>query len=129
MGKETLLEPQIDAGMHLLKELDNRSFDIQSALWFYYPDLDKWKLLLFSPKFDPEKASAQYSDVFDALAKTNTVGSLSFDSIQLVFKNDKLLNLLKNIIRVKGQSKVRMTSNYLNGFYIDDAMIYRNTIH
>lgn len=129
MDKEVLLDSQVNAGMDLLKVLDKKSFNIQSALWIYYPDLEKWKLLLFSPNFSQEDASKQYSKMFGILNEEKMLDTLSFDSIKLVFKNDKLLNMLKNIIEVPGESKVRMKSNYLNGYYIDDALIYRNTIH
>jgi len=129
MVKDTLLDSHIAAGKILLQELDAREFNITTAMWFYYPDFEEWKLLLFSPQFDEIGQRESYTKISEIITDLGQkVGMISLMAIKLIFKNDPLLKLFKNIIHIEGISTVRMTSNYLNGIYVDDAVIYRNII-
>lgn len=129
MAKEALLESQIQAGRELLKTLDHDQIDIQSAVWMYHSENEKWKLLLFSPQFHRKNAIDEYSRLFTELMKTSASGELPYESLQLVFDDDRLVPILKAFATVKGESMVRLGSTYLNGQFIEDALIYRNAIH
>jgi hypothetical protein len=127
MAQETLLDSHIESGKILLNELDGRDFHIVTAMWFFYPDISEWKLLLYSPEFekkDPILLYTEISKIIDFLSEN--IQGITLETIKLILKNDSLLKLFKSIIHVGGISTVRMTSNYFNGIYIDDALIYRN---
>lgn len=127
MVKETLLESDIEAGKILLRELDAQNFQITTAMWFFYPDVGEWKLLLHSPRFDAEGGIASYSKISEIItALGSKMGMLSFNAIKLVYSRDALMAMLKKLAHVSGISLVRVTSNYINGMYVDDALIYRN---
>jgi len=66
------------------------------------------------------------SEVISSIGDVNK--SISIDNIKIVKNNDPMMRLLKGIVRTgKGLNTIRMTSNMMNGIYVQDALIYRNT--
>lgn len=127
MAKETLLDSDIAAGANLIKALDKDGEQIDAALWFYYPDLSQWKLLLRSAKFDRSNITGAYTKVSQILSGIDdTNKNLSIGDIKILNSKDPLTSLLKNLIHAKGLNEIRMRSNVLNGIYVEDALIYRN---
>jgi len=128
MGKEILLDSHIEAGKELLRALDEKAFNITTAMWFFYPDAEKWKLLLYSPEFEKEKnPTLLYSRISKVITELgDKTSAISLESVKLVLRNDPLLKMFKSIIHAKGISTIRMQSNYFNGIYVEDALIYRN---
>ena len=129
MAKEVLLESDITAGARLIEELDKKGADVSAALWFFYPDLSEWKLLLVSPTFEKNGLTASYTMVSEVISSIGDVNkSISIDNMKIVKNNDPMMRLLKGIVRSgKGLNTIRMTSNMMNGIYVQDALIYRNT--
>jgi len=129
MAKEVLLESDITAGARLIEELDKKGADVSAALWFFDPDLSEWKLLLVSPTFEKNGLTASYTMVSEVISSIGDVNkSISIDNIKIVKNNDPMMRLLKGIVRSgKGLNTIRMTSNMMNGIYVQDALIYRNT--
>lgn len=127
MAKETLLESDIAAGANLIEALDQDGEQIDAALWFYYPDLSQWKLLLRSPTFDRGNITGAYTKVSQVLSGKDDVNlNISISDIKIISTKDPLMNLLKSILHIKGLNQVRMRSNIFNGIYVEDALIYRN---
>ena len=127
MVKGALLDRHIEAGATLVNELDRRGEHVSSALWYYYPDAEQWRLLLASPSFDAKGSRQAYADLSRLLTELGTaVEGISFDDIKLVLGNDHLVPVLKKIIRAKGLNKIRMSANRFNGVYVDDMLLYRN---
>ncbi len=129
MAKEVLLESDITAGARLIEELDKKGADVSAALWFFDPDLSEWKLLLVSPTFEKNGLTASYTMVSEVISSIGDVNkSISIDNMKIVKNNDPMMRLLKGIVRTgKGLNTIRMTSNMMNGIYVQDALIYRNT--
>ena|SRR5258708_37790826 len=128
MAKETLLESDITAGARFIEALDKDGNPINAALWFYYPDLSQWKLLLTSPKFDKSNPTISYTEVSKILsAQDEADQNISIADVKILGEKDPLRVLLKAIIRTnKGIHQIRMKSSVLNGIYVEDALIYRN---
>ena len=127
MAQEILLESHIEAGKVLLQELDSKQFNITTAMWFFYPDIKEWKLLLYSPQFEKKEPTHLYTEISKIITGLGEkVSSISLEMTKLVLKTDPLLKMFKGIIRAEGISTIRMTSNYFNGIYVEDALIYRN---
>lgn len=130
MAKEVLLDSDIDAGKNLLKALDENGFNITTAMWFYYSDIEEWKLLLSSPDFnkikDPNEPSRIYTKISQIINDSKDVAITPLESVKILLKNDPLIKLFGFIISAKGISAIRMKANYLNGIYVEDALIYRN---
>ena len=128
MAKETLLESDITAGAKFIQTLDKRGQPVDAALWFYYPDSCQWKLLLSSPTFDNKDLTKSYTKISEILTSEQEIGkNISIADVKILNQTDPMMKLLKVIVRTdKGPNRIRMTSNVLNGIYVEDALIYRN---
>jgi hypothetical protein len=48
MDKTTLVNEYIEEGKRIIESLDQKSLDINAAMWFYLEDLDEWRLFIAS---------------------------------------------------------------------------------
>jgi hypothetical protein len=130
MAKETLLDTDIDAGARFIQALDESGKTVDAALWFYYPDLSQWKLLLSSQALEEKDLTKSYTKISEILSAQDDIGStISVSDVKLLNNTDPMMKLLKGIVRTGGShlSRIRMTSNVFDGIYVEDALIYRNT--
>src|SRR5689334_8404959 len=104
MAKETLLDSDIAAGARFVEALDKKGEMMNAALWFYYPDVAQWKLLLVSPTFDKTDRIGPYTKVSKLLSDEDEIGkNISISDIKILRKKDPLMKILKGIMRtVKG---------------------------
>ena len=127
MVKDALLDSHVEAGANLVRELDRQNKPLKSAVWYFYPDISEWRLLLASPEFEAKGSMQAYAELSNLL---RTMGpdarGLSVDDIKVVLMNDKLVPVLRKIIHAQGLNTIRMTSNMFDGTYVDDMLIYRN---
>jgi hypothetical protein len=128
MAKETLLDSDIAAGANFIEALDKDGEMINAALWFYYPDLSQWKLLLASSKFEGGSLTGSYTKLSQVLSSQDKISTnISISDIKILQNKDPLMKLLKGIARTgKGLNQIRMKANVMNGIYVEDALIYRN---
>jgi hypothetical protein len=128
MAKETLLDRDISAGAKLIRALDGRGIAITAGMWFFYPDLGDWKLLLVSPQLTEEHLPAAYTKISEAISGDSEIAeSLSISDVKVLTNKDPMIRMLRGVIRTdRGISTIRMTSNLINGIYVEDALIYRN---
>ena len=129
MAKETLLESDIAAGAEFIEALDKSGQPIEAALWFYYPDLSQWKLLLSSRAFEGKNLTTHYTNISKVLSSKDQISkNISIADVKILNRADPMTKLLKGIVRTdKTINTVRMISNHFNGIYVEDALIYRNT--
>ncbi len=119
-----LNEKLIDSGKHLLEELDKSNIKTDAALWFYFPDIESWKLLLSFPNIENAGPKAVYQIIQKMLLKIKS--EISLDDITVSKPKNPLLKLLKIAIKTgTGISSIRFTNNVINGQLIKDAHIYR----
>jgi hypothetical protein len=82
--------------------------------------------LLVSPSFEKNGLIQSYTKISEILSNQKQV-DISVADIKILLQSDPLMRLLKGIIHTgKGLNQIRMTSNMLNGIYVEDALIYRN---
>jgi hypothetical protein len=46
MASGTLVRTDIDAGINLIRALDERGFGVSAALWLYNSDVDNWRMII-----------------------------------------------------------------------------------
>lgn len=128
MAKEALLDSDVTAGARFIEALDRNGEVVNSALWFYDPDLSQWKLLIASPTFDKAGLNPSYTKISQNFSQNDQISNtISVGDVKILMSKDPLTKLLKGISRTgKGLNQIRMTSAVLNGIYVEDALIYRN---
>lgn len=126
MVDATLVDAQIDDGEDIIRQLDSDRFGVDSALWFFDTDKEKWMFLIATQLVNtigPKEAYARIKESLDNLDKPLSSPTLD---ITLIKPDVDLLQILKSAVKVgPGISRMRFTGNVINGKLIEDALIYR----
>lgn len=132
MGKEkmvtmTLTKEMIEAGAALIRRLDERGFQSEAVFWFYFPDIQQWKLVLAAKKLPAEGPRQLYKNIQETLSSfLEELGGISLENVTLAKPDAPVVALLRLAIRTgPGIGGIRFTNNVINGTVIDDAYIYR----
>jgi hypothetical protein len=119
-----------DAGQHLVEDLDNAGKNIHSALWYYMPDSESWRLLLATPEVKSAGTRTLYEWI-DRRLETDPkrYGPLRLDHISVVDVDFPLVSVLRSAIQTSPTdvSNIRFTHNWINSEFIEDSLIYRST--
>jgi len=121
-----LAEEQIVAGEQLLKRLEESRLHVDAALWFYFPDKEKWKLLLSLPGLAKRGPKVGYREVRRAIAQVEEPIAIELADVVLARPESEVLGLLRRAVKTgPGTSRIRFSKNVIDGHLIEDALIYR----
>ncbi len=125
---ETQLTPElIREGAALVEGLDQAGVSPDAALWFYFPDMNAWKLLLAEVNVGPEGPREVYRTVQRTLQTLrNQISHLSLEDVALAKPDAPMIKLLAQAVTTgPGIAGIRFKNNVVNGTLIEDAYIYR----
>ena len=126
MVKQILTNEMIEAGKVLIQLMDEKGMEPKAALWFYFPDIETYKLLIVEPDIEKIGPRKFYEKIQNIISKLPEQNRISLDEIVLTKSNAPIISLLKLAIRTKqGMGGIRFTNNVINGTVIEDAYIYR----
>jgi hypothetical protein len=128
--KEQLTRAMEDAGDALTRELDKMGVSISTALWLFDPEIGEWRLLFASSSVSEKGRLDFYEKIQRALKNLGPLASATpLSTIRLMDPGDSLVQLLKVAIQTAPDAigRIRFSRNTINGYYIDDALIYRVT--
>lgn len=136
MAKDTLVtgdftDAMKDAGLELLRRLDDNVAEIKSAFWLYMPEVKSWKLILASQKVDEEGPREFYKRVIDVSKNSKPDDFVvSLNDIGVTNLSNPLVRLIGIAIGTPADALagIRFTRNTINGNFIEDAYIYRSSI-
>lgn len=115
----------ITSGKSLVSALDSTHVNIDAALWYYYPELNSWKLVLSLPEIVNEGPIFTYTTIQNTLLNS-AISNLSLEDIILAKSDDKQLALLRSLIKTDQTiAGIKFSNNVFNGHLISDAYIYR----
>jgi hypothetical protein len=131
MGEKPLVESQIDDSIRLILKLDLDGNSPTLAVWYFYDDLDEWRLLIAGPTFDallPKQEPVAYGKLVEAMASVS-LSYLSISYLKLVRTNSPLAQALHFLIRTgsTGTARTYFSNTTLNGIFIKDMVILRST--
>ena len=123
----SLPKEMIEAGSVLLKSLDDRGIQPDAAFWFFFGDINQWKLVISEINLGVEGPRQIYKKIQETIsARQGELGELSLDDVTLAKPDSPIVSLLRQAFRTApGVSGVRFTNNVVNGTVIEDAYIYR----
>jgi hypothetical protein len=128
VAAEQLVRTEIDAGLNLVRALDDAHFGVVGALWLYYADADRWRFVIAAdaaPK-DIEKKYLEAATIVSQWREAHPAQPvLDLARVRIVSQSDPLIRGLQPIIRVDGLSEIRFSNNVVNGIYVEDALIHR----
>lgn len=127
MVEKQLTPELIKEGEALVQALDSAGVSPDAALWFYFPDISAWKLLLAEVKVGPEGPRESYRTIQRTLNRLrNQLAHLSLQDVALVKPDAPPVKLLAQVITTgSGIGGIRFSRNVINGTLIEDAYIYR----
>lgn len=127
MVETQLTQELIREGATLVEALDNAGVSPDAALWFYFPDINAWRLLLAEVKVGPEGPRGVYRVVQKTLqGLQNQISHISLEDVVLAKPDAPIIKLLaKAIATGPGIKGIRFTHNVIDGTLIEDAFIYR----
>ena len=127
--KEILTDAMVSAGAELTRKLDETRWPVFASLWFYIPEGMQWKLLLASPRVASDGPKKSYETVQAALEGTPAAKAvLSLSDIAVTDPNNPLIMLLRAAVGTGPTiSGIRFSKNVINGQFIEDAYIFRNS--
>ena len=126
---DSFSEQMIAAGAELLERLDRAGLQVRVALWLYFPDAERWRLLVATPYVRLDGPRKVYKKIQSLLGKTpEGAPTMDLDSIMVVDIDAPIIQLLRSSIRTgDGIHGVRFTRNVINGTLVEDAYLYRIT--
>jgi hypothetical protein len=127
MVDSTLTKEMIESGKALIMKLDDSKVQPDAAFWFYFPDIQEWKLVFAEIKVGEQGPKQVYRKIQTIISKfSDELGELSLNHITLTKPDAPIVKLLRVAIRTgAGISGIRFKNNVINGTVIEDAYIYR----
>jgi hypothetical protein len=125
---EAALTPQlIQEGADLVQALDAAGLAPDAAFWFYFPDINAWKLVLAEMKVGPQGPREVYKQIQRTLgALSDRIKTLSLDDVAVAKPDAPVVSVLKKALRTgPGIGGIRFSQNIIDGVLIEDAYIYR----
>jgi hypothetical protein len=124
MAEDTLVNFDIDKGLKLVAALDQAGYDLVAAFWFYESQAERWRLKIAPRRpVSGQNLQEEFIKIVRILNKERI--DLDISMIEVVDKDDPLLKGLGRLIRAEGTNTIRARSNWVNGIYVEDAVIYR----
>ena len=127
MVESILTQEMIKAGAALVEKLDEREFQPVAALWFYFPDTEKWKLVIAESEvveMGPREVYLKIRQILDE--HSDEIAGISLADVSLAKPDARIIDLLRIAIQTgPGISGIRFKGNTINGILIEDAYIYR----
>lgn len=121
MVKRKLVEELISDGARLLRELDRKSFPVESMFWIHLPDEDYWRLVIASPFVPQHGGAVGYRRVNELLRELELAG-ITLEDISLLDPQSSQFQSLYSL--ASGSSRLAAGPAW---FEFEDAMVCRWT--
>ena len=123
MYKTILVKNLVDEGEELIKRLESRRFHVTAALWYYFDDLMRWRLVIASPSVEREGPLRVYNRIEEALTQM-PAKELSLSDISVMRPNGYEFRELRSIVERSGRVARRHPMSAPRDI-VEDAYIYR----
>lgn len=126
--KNILTDEMKNAGRELISRLDNAKFKVNTAMWFFFPESDSWKLIIVSPEVKRLGPTKVYEKIRSIISKMPLETQISLKDISVMKTNEPLISSVRSFIKTgKGISEIPVISTSIHSHFIEDALIYRST--
>jgi hypothetical protein len=123
--KEVLTAEMTESGRKLVEFLDSHDWPPDLAAWYFDEEKSRWIFVLSSLKVETHGPRHAYGKIEKAF-RGGKFSDLSFEDISIISPKADLCRALKRAVPIDGVATVRFSRNMIDGFYIEDMLIYRN---
>jgi hypothetical protein len=130
MAETTLVEGLIQDSIQLVQQLDVGQYKPSKVVWYYYDDVDTWRLIVVSGEFDkmlPKNEPLAYKIVAEAINSID-LSSLSISEVKLMKSDDPLVGTLGFLLGTGPDNitQANFSNTTINGIFIKDMVILRS---
>lgn len=130
MGEKALVESQIADTAKLLEALDANSAGPTVAVWYFYEDIEEWRLIVAGPTYDallPKQEPVAYRKLAEALS-ASSLASVSVSDLKLLQTTSPLVQALRFLVRTPPNAAMRahFSNTTLNGLFMKEMIIMRS---
>lgn len=130
MAETALVEGLIDDAIKLVNELDLGKYKPTKVIWYYYDDVDSWRLIIVNGESDkllPKQEPLAYKYIAEAINNTN-LSVLSISDIKLMKTDDPLVKAISFLMKTgaDGFMRASFSNTTLNGIFIKEMIILRS---
>lgn len=131
MAEKALVDSQLIDSQALLRSLDETVLKPALVAWYYYDDIDDWRLILCGKDIDaflPGKEALAYKTVAEQLTTLNS--GLLVSDVKFLSTKAPLISALGFIIGTGPNdiSNAHLSNTTFNGIFIKDAVILRSAL-
>jgi hypothetical protein len=130
MAETALVDGLVEESIELVKELDEGKYKPSKVIWYYYDDVDSWRLIIVNNEMDkllPKQEPLAYKVIAEAINKVD-LSSLSISEVKLMRSDDPLISTLGFLMKTGPDNFVKgnFSDTTLNGIFIKDMVILRS---
>jgi hypothetical protein len=130
MGQNALVANQVSDAQTLIKKLDIAGTPPKVAMWYFYDDVEQWRLILAIPELDallPKQEAVAYQRVAKVVTSL-TLTSLALSDIKLVRTDFALVKAIQILMRTPPTALVvaHFSDTTLNGIFMKEMIILRS---
>ena len=126
MVEETLEDRKIEKGERFLEALDVAGVPVDAALWFYFPESEKWRLVVATPIKEKEGPRAAYRAFREAREAADPPIEFGSGEIRAASRDDPIIKALWGFGVPPSQLVgKRFGGPYINGVAFEGAYLYR----
>jgi hypothetical protein len=130
MAETALVDGLVEESIELVKELDEGKYKPSKVIWYYYDDVDSWRLIIVNNEMDkllPKQEPLAYKVIAEAINKVD-LSSLSISEVKLMRSDDPLISTLGFLMKTGPDNFVKgnFSNTTLNGIFIKDMVILRS---
>ncbi len=128
MAKAALVDTQINDGRRIVRQLEADGYQLDSALWLYDSEKDKWILLIATPLIVTNGPKEAYTKIKESLDKVPSRLRTHTIDLAIISPSHKILELLKSSATATELVKKRsvfVSGSSHAGQIVEDAFIYR----
>lgn len=116
------------AGTKLVERLETGNSEVKSAFWLFFPEKRVWKLVIASPLVLLDGPRKFYKRIDEANQRAKAEEEvISLHDIKVTEIEHPVVQLLRSAIATGAAIySVRFVRNAINGYFIDDAYIYKS---
>ncbi len=126
MVRDQLTKEMVEKGKLLVRRLLKTDLQVTAAIWLYYEEPEKWRLMIATPKVREKGPRFVYSAIQDIVRNgSEDYSPVSLSDITVVKPDNQTVQLIRKVFDPTGEiAEIRFTGNAIDTHYIEDALIY-----
>lgn len=130
MAETALVDGLVEDSIELVRGLDQMQYKPSKVLWYYYDDVDTWRLIMVNSEIDkllPNHEPKAYKFIAEAINNIS-LSSLSISDIKLMKSDDPLIGTVGFLMKTDSDIivKASFSDTTINGIFIKDLIILRS---